>query len=121
MDTIFSNILSSSKSAISGANFLSTRNRLQLEKWNSSSLDCVQRTIHEVITETAHKVPKDEAICSWDGSFTYQELDNHASRLAAHLIDLGIGPEIIVPLCFDKSKWNLVAMLGVLNAGGACK
>jgi len=102
------------------ADFLGDRNRLQVEKWNSSPLDRVARTIHDVIEETASRIPDEEAVCSWDGSFTYRQLFEQATRVAEHLIALGVGAEVIVPLCFDKEKWNVVAMLGVLIAGAAC-
>lgn len=121
VDKVFTYILTSENVPIRDARFLSERNRAQLEKWNSKPLEHVKRTIHETIAETAQKLPSDEAICSWDGSFTYQELVERARRLAGHLNALRVGPEVIVPLCFDKSKWNVVAMLGVLFAGGACK
>jgi non-ribosomal peptide synthetase component F len=96
------------------------RNRLQIEKWNSNPLDLVERTIHDVVEETALRVPNEEAICSWDGNLTYQCLYEHATRVAEHLIALGVGAEVVVPLCFDKEKWNVVAMLGVMIAGGCC-
>lgn len=43
------------------------------------------------------------------------------SKVAAHLVELGVFPEVFVPLCFEKSKWNVVAIFSVLKAGGACK
>src|SRR5690606_28789091 len=46
-------------------------------------------------------------------------LDHASCKLAAHLQSLGVGPEIKVGLCFEKSKWSVVAMLSVLKAGGA--
>lgn len=63
--------------------------------------------------------PNAEAVHSWDARFTYQQLYEQAIRLAHHLVTLGVGPEVIVPLCFDKSAWTIVAQLGVLYAGGA--
>jgi amino acid adenylation domain-containing protein len=33
---------------------------------------------------------------------------------------VGIGPEIPVLLCFEKSKWHVLASLAVLKAGGVC-
>ena len=63
--------------------------------------------------------PEREAVCAWDGSLTYRDLWNHAQTLAHILTDLGIGPESVVPLCFEKSIWSIVAMLGVLEAGAA--
>ncbi|KAF2683050.1 acetyl-CoA synthetase-like protein, partial [Lentithecium fluviatile CBS 122367] len=101
------------------ADFFGDRNRVQVEKWNSEPLERVARTIHDVIEETTSRAPHEQAVCSWDGSLTYQELREHASRVAGHLIELDVRAEVVVPLCFDKSKWNVVAMLSVLQAG-AC-
>jgi non-ribosomal peptide synthetase component F len=39
--------------------------------------------------------------------------------LADYLSTRGIGPEVIVPLCFEKSLWAIVSLLAVLKAGGA--
>ncbi|KAF2731993.1 acetyl-CoA synthetase-like protein, partial [Polyplosphaeria fusca] len=119
MDKILSEILTDPTRSVATINILSERNRLQLERWNSAPLEDVQATIHDKIYATVKQSPDQEAICSWDGSLTYQELARLADRLAAHLSHLGVGPEVIVPLCFDKSKWNVVAMLAVLVAGGA--
>ncbi|KAL4865220.1 hypothetical protein BDV12DRAFT_200342 [Aspergillus spectabilis] len=88
-------------------------------KFNSVMLKDCGRCIHDVIHEEARLHPHREAICAWDGDFTYGELDFLASKLAYYLQTHGVCPEVRVALCFDKSKWNIVAMLGVLKAGGA--
>ncbi|KIA75709.1 nonribosomal peptide synthase [Aspergillus ustus] len=88
-------------------------------KFNSTLPQTHDRCIHEVIQEQARLHPKREAVCAWDGNLTFEELDYLASKLAYHLQCQGVGPETRVPLCFDKSKWNIVAMIGVLKAGGA--
>jgi non-ribosomal peptide synthetase component F len=121
LDKIFSEVLTSTETQIGHANFLSTRNKSQIEKWNEHPLEYVRRTIYEAIAENVQKTPDDEAVCSWDGSLTYRQLDQYACKLSSYLIGVGVGPEVIVPLGFEKSKWNVVAMLGVLIAGGACK
>lgn len=59
-----------------------------------------------------------EAFCLWDGSLTYAELARRSNRLARYLVvALQIGPESLVPVCFYKSKWSVVAILGVMKAG----
>ncbi|KAL3460706.1 hypothetical protein BJX64DRAFT_290019 [Aspergillus heterothallicus] len=88
-------------------------------RFNSTVPQVHDRCIHEVIQEQAKLHPEREAVCAWDGRFTFEELDYLASKLAYHLQCYGVGPEARVALCFDKSKWNIVAMLGVLKAGGA--
>ena len=45
--------------------------------------------------------------------------DNITNRLAHHLRNLGVGPEVIVPHCFQKSGWAVITMVSVLKAGGA--
>jgi amino acid adenylation domain-containing protein len=47
-------------------------------------------------------------------------LERLSSRLAIRLQSLGIGPEVPVLLCFEKSKWHVLASLAVLKAGGVC-
>ncbi|KAH8891258.1 acetyl-CoA synthetase-like protein [Thozetella sp. PMI_491] len=95
-----------------------TRFQLVLE-WNKELPQCPESPVHQLIHERAAAQPNQEAVCSWDGSLTYSELDNLSSRLASHLITLGVGPEVIVPLCFEKSRWAVVGILAVLKAGGA--
>ncbi|KAI0194210.1 acetyl-CoA synthetase-like protein [Astrocystis sublimbata] len=87
--------------------------------WNSQKPAIEDSTVHSLFRKAATERPDSPAVCAWDGNFTYRELDKHSTSLARHLTDLGVGPDIVVPLCFEKSKWASVAMLGVLKAGGA--
>ena len=63
--------------------------------------------------------PDAPAVCAWDGCLTYDEIWTLSSRLAHHLVGLGIRADVVVPLLFEKSMWTPVAMVGVLRAGGA--
>lgn len=51
---------------------------------------------------------------------TYAELESNASKLAAHLQSLGVGPESVVALCLDRSIDYVTASLAIGLAGGAC-
>lgn len=75
----------------------------RIYKWNSSIPENYERCIHEVIHEQSLIQPEKEAVCAWDGSLTYSELDRLASTLACYLQTHGVGPEVRVALCFDKS------------------
>ncbi|KAF4239312.1 hypothetical protein CNMCM8980_001762 [Aspergillus fumigatiaffinis] len=55
----------------------------------------------------------------WDGSFTYEELDQLSSRIASHLQVLGIGPQMMIPSCFGMSSWSIIATIGVHKTGAA--
>ncbi|KAK3360589.1 non-ribosomal peptide synthetase [Lasiosphaeria hispida] len=109
-----------SNTPLGALRFLSPANVAQIRAWNDTrSIDPVERCIHHVIADQVHQRPDAEAVCAWDGSLTYHHLDAISSRLAAQLVQLGVRPETLVPLCFNKSKWTVVAMLSVLKAGGA--
>jgi amino acid adenylation domain-containing protein len=79
----------------------------------------VERCIHDLFVEKAEARPDAPAICAWDGELTYGELDALSTKLAGYLVELGVKEEDMVPLCFEKSMWTVVAMLAVLKAGGA--
>ncbi len=102
-DRILSFILLQPHAAIEKLDFFSHRHKQQVLKWNSNPLERVERCIHEVIHNQALRRPDSEAVCSWEGSFSYKELNEITSRLADRLVQLGVGPETRVPLCFDKS------------------
>jgi amino acid adenylation domain-containing protein/non-ribosomal peptide synthase protein (TIGR01720 family) len=88
--------------------------------WNRQEPETVQACIHDLITAQALSRPSAEAVCAWDDTYTYEELDSVSSRLAQRLSrQFGVGPETLVPICFEKSASAVVAMLGVLKAGGA--
>ena len=91
----------------------------QIWEWNHTLPTSIDRCVHEIIKERTEDQPSAPAICAWDGELTYGELDRIATALAGRLVDFGVRPDTIVPLCFEKSMWTTVGMLGVLKAGAA--
>jgi amino acid adenylation domain-containing protein len=92
---------------------------IQVELQNVSVLSPVNCCVHTQIVQRCQQAPDSAAIDSWDGTMTYSELDSYSSAVAAHLVQMGVGPEVVVPLYLKKSRWVVVAMLGVMRAGGA--
>src|SRR5215212_9797664 len=68
----------------------------------------------------AEQTPDAVAVVSENGSLTYGELDRRANQLAHYLRARSVGPEVPVAICMERSLELIVAMLGVLKAGGAC-
>src|SRR5688572_12526704 len=88
--------------------------------WNETrvkydSPDCV----FHLLERHAQETPEAIALASADASLTYRELNARANQLAHHLQALGIGPEMTVGICLDRSFEFAIAALSVLKAGGA--
>jgi amino acid adenylation domain-containing protein len=75
--------------------------------------------LHERFLAAARKWPGREAAFAHDRSLTYEQLDQESSTLAYKLIDSGVQAGSMIPICFEKSSYMLVAILAVLRAGGA--
>ncbi|KAI0466682.1 hypothetical protein F4859DRAFT_497006 [Xylaria cf. heliscus] len=93
--------------------------REKIQCWTGMDPTPVDSCLHDLILEQCRQRPDEMAICSWDGNLTYKELDDLSLRLATQLMELGVGPEIFVLSCFEKSTWAIVARLAILRAGGA--
>lgn len=91
----------------------------QLLRWNKNRPARVDACVHSLIAEQCQRRAEAIAVDAWDGKLSYTELDRLSSALAAHLSTLGVGPEVMVPVCFEKSQWVVVAILGIMKAGGA--
>ncbi|KAF5023771.1 hypothetical protein F66182_4164 [Fusarium sp. NRRL 66182] len=117
-DKIFREITTYPETLISNLNCFSERNESQVLAWNNEPVSNVQECIHQAVSEQGALRPDAEAICAWDGSLSYSQLLSLSDRLACRLQMSGVGPEVFVPICFDKSKWTAVAMLATLKAGG---
>ena len=105
-------------SRIHTLDILTCDERQKIWAWNADVPPAVERCVHDLFAEQAQARPDAPAICAWDGELTYGELDALSTKLAGHLVELGVKAEDIVPLCFEKSMWTVVAMLAVLKAGG---
>ncbi len=111
--------LRSPQTFLGGLNYLSDRDMKKITAWNPAASELVDRCVHDVIYERALERPQHEAVCAWDGSLTYRDLWVYVHTLAQALVKLGVGPGEVVPLCFEKSTWSIVAMLAILEAGAA--
>lgn len=75
--------------------------------------------IHELFEAQAKLTPSSVAV-EYDGNqITYCELNQRADQLARHLRSLGVGPDVVVGLCVERSLDMVVGLLGILKAGGA--
>lgn len=94
------------------------RDHVQVLEWNRELPRTEQERV-DALEGRCRAQPDAPAVDGWNGRLTYGELDRASSALAARLAGLGVGPEVVVPLCFEKSRWAVVAVVTVVKAGGA--
>ncbi len=91
-----------------------------LEQFNDTYIEYPrEKCIHELFTEQVNKTPERVALVFEDKKFTYRELDEMSNSLAHFLREKGVKPNDVVPIIAKRSWHVIVAMLGVLKAGGA--
>jgi amino acid adenylation domain-containing protein len=75
--------------------------------------------IHELFEAQVERTPDAVAVVYEDKQLSYRELNRRANQLAHHLRRLGVGPEVLVGVCMERSLEMLLGLLGTLKAGGA--
>ena len=78
-----------------------------------------EQCIHEIFRGTARRYPARIAVSMRDRDLTYAELDSLSDAAAEDLSALGVGPDVLVGLCFDRDIEMIVGILAILKAGGA--
>ncbi len=97
-----------------------------LEEWTATQIaypdqDCIQHLFERQAADT----PDAEALVFTSLetgeriALTYQELNRKANQLAHYLGELGVGAEVLVGVCMERSIDMVIALLGILKSGGA--
>jgi amino acid adenylation domain-containing protein len=90
-----------------------------LADWNDTSAPYPGACLHELLADQASRAPEAVALECRGQRLTYGQLDARANQLAHHLHRLGVGPEVLVGICLERSLEMVVGLLGILKAGGA--
>ncbi|AUG07230.1 non-ribosomal peptide synthetase [Pseudomonas sp. S09G 359] len=88
-----------------------------LTQWNHTHVD--RPGVPFVHQWVAQRDPAAVALHFGPRSLNCAELNARANRLAAHLIEQGVGPDVLVGVAFERSVEMVVALLAVHRAGGA--
>ncbi|HEY0512065.1 MAG TPA: amino acid adenylation domain-containing protein [Thermoanaerobaculia bacterium] len=97
---------------------LSPEERRQLlVDWNQRYAG-VPPTILDLVAAQARRDPEAPAVLFGDGRLAFGELNRRANRLARHLRRLGVGPEMSVGVCVERSLEMPLVLLAVLKSGG---
>ncbi len=77
------------------------------------------RTIAALFEEQVQKTPDAIALLCAGRKLTYRELDERAGRLANRLRRCGVGPDVMVGVCVERSLEMIISLVAIIKAGGA--
>ncbi len=86
--------------------------------WNDTRAEIPPVMVHQLVQARAEEAPDAVAVACGPRSLTYGQLNARANQLAWRLRELGVGPEVVVGVCLERSADLVIALLAVLKAGG---
>jgi amino acid adenylation domain-containing protein len=119
--TLLDNAAANPKSFIGRLDIVSPveRERIATEL-NDTRADIPTGTsLHEMFEAQVKRTPEKTAVVFEESELSYTELNALGNQLARHLKQLGVGPEVLVGICLERSIEMVVALLAVMKAGGA--
>src|SRR5438094_4471032 len=118
---ILENVVTNPTQRVSEIPLLTPAERQQiLVEWNRTEREYPRdKCVHQLFEEQVERTPEAVAVVFEGKSLTYRELNLRANQLAHHLRTLGVGPDVLVGLCVERSLEMLVGILGILKAGAA--
>jgi amino acid adenylation domain-containing protein len=94
--------------------------RQLLVEWSQTQIDYPHdQCLHQLFEAQVARTPEAVAVVFEAEQLTYAVLNARANQLAHHLQGLGVGPEVRVGICVERSLEMVVGLLGILKAGGA--
>ncbi|MBP5971506.1 amino acid adenylation domain-containing protein [Brasilonema sp. CT11] len=119
--TLLEGIIANPEQQISQLPLLTATEQQQLlVEWNDTQADYPSdKCIHQLFEEQCLSTPDAVAVVFADQQLTYEQLNNRANQLAHYLKSLGVGADVLVGICMERSIEMVVGLLGILKAGGA--
>src|SRR6185369_5088129 len=118
--TVLESIVAQPDARLSEISLLTEAERQLLLEWNDTQRDYVDHhCLHELFEERVERAPNAIAVTYDDEQLSYDELNRRANQLARHLRNLGVGPEVLVGICVERSIEMIVGLLGILKSGAA--
>ena len=104
----------------------SERQRVLVE-WNSPDAERpgkrseypAEIPLQHLIEANAERRSSEVAVTYRDQRLTYGELNARANQLAAHLVEMQVGPNVLVGVCIERSLDLIIAVLAIVKSGGA--
>ncbi|MFN7945818.1 MAG: amino acid adenylation domain-containing protein [Blastocatellia bacterium] len=120
LQTMLTSMAENPQQPVSQIPLLTAAEQQQLAEWNETTVPFpADRCAHQLFEEQAARIPENIAVSFAGQTLTYRELNERANRLAHHLQKRGVGPEMMIGLCVERSFEMIVGILGIMKAGAA--
>lgn len=90
-----------------------------LTEWNDTRSMLPDTRVQQIIEQQVKATPQATAVTFENRSLTYDQLNAQANQLAHALRKKGVGPDVLVGVCLERSAEMVVALLAVLKSAGA--
>ncbi|MFB2875364.1 amino acid adenylation domain-containing protein [Floridanema aerugineum] len=119
--TLLESIVANPQQQIGQLTLLTEAEQQQLlVEWNNTQVDYpVNQCVHQLFEVQCLRTPDAVAVVFENQQLTYSQLNAKANQLAHYLRSLGVGAEVLVGICVERSIEMIVGLLGILKAGGA--
>ncbi|HVY05093.1 MAG TPA: amino acid adenylation domain-containing protein [Burkholderiales bacterium] len=89
-------------------------------EWNDTTADYPANTLlHEMFERQCELTPDAVEVICGERLLTNRELEARSNQLARFLQGRGVGPDVLVAICLDRSLEMVIGILAILKAGGA--
>ncbi|MEB3358051.1 MAG: amino acid adenylation domain-containing protein [Synechococcales bacterium] len=117
---ILAAVVANPEHLIAQISLLTAQEQSLLQQWNHTATDYPQDVlIHRLFEAEAAQRPEALAVAFGTQQLTYGELNAKANQVAHSLQSLGVGSEVLVGLCVERSLEMVIGLLAILKAGGA--
>lgn len=118
--TLLGSALEAPDAAVDALNLLPEAERQLIESWQQGPVvEVPELCVHELFEQQVQRTPEAIALVFEDQEITYSELNARANQLAHHLRDHGVGPDVIVGVCLERSVELIISLLAILKVSGA--
>ena len=119
--TLLEGIVADPAQRLSDLPLLTEAERQQLlVEWNATQVEYPREgCLHQLFEAQVERTPNAIAAVCGGARLTYRELNQRANQLAHYLRTRGVGPEVLVGICVERSLELMVGLMGILKAGGA--
>jgi amino acid adenylation domain-containing protein len=123
LQTLLESIAANPNQKIGKLSMLTAAEISQLQAWNQTEANYpADKCVHQLFEAQVERSPDAVAAVFPHHSqqqLTYRELNSRSNQLAHYLQQLGVGPDVLVAICMERSLEMAIAVLGILKSGGA--